>query len=69
MSGFGMADSAELEVLTQAVDDYCAKHGIGAGPSRDEVAIRALRLFRQGVLDPTNLSDRLEHVAGQIGPR
>jgi hypothetical protein len=69
MSGCGMADSAELIVLTKAVDDYCAKHTIGRGPDRDEVGIRVLQLFRQGVIDPAVLSDSLEDILGRISPR
>lgn len=69
MSSCGMADSAELAVLTQAVDDYCARHGIRMGPSRDEIATRVMQLFRQGVTDPIKLSDGLKHLTGRIGSR
>ena len=69
MSRIGMADSAELIVLTKAVDDYCAKHRIVKGPDRDEVAIRVLQLFRQGVIDPASLSNGLDDIAGRIGSR
>ncbi|MDQ6432502.1 hypothetical protein RB623_00365 [Mesorhizobium sp. LHD-90] len=68
MYGFGMADPAELAVLTRALDDYCAKHGIDKGPDRDDIAIRVMDLFRQGVIDPTKLSDGLDHMAAWIGP-
>ena len=69
MSGFGMADSVELAVLTRAVDDYCARHGIEMDPSRDEIATRVMQLFRQGVTDPIKLSDGLENITGRVRSR
>ena len=67
MSGYGMADSAELAVLTKALDDYCARHGIEKGPCRDDVAMQVLRLFQQGVTEPARLADGLESSDGRTG--
>lgn len=60
MTGYGVADSAELAILTKAVDDYCAQHGIEHGPRRDDIAIRVMQLFREGIIDPVMLADRLD---------
>jgi DNA-binding ferritin-like protein (Dps family) len=57
-----MANPAELAIMTAAVDNYCVKHGIAAGPMRDDIAFRVLQLFQNGVIDPSDLSDGLDAV-------
>jgi hypothetical protein len=69
MSGYGVADPAELAILAKAVDDHCRRHGIGSGPRRDDIAIRVMQLFRQGLTDPVMLEDRLEFTGDRIALR
>ncbi|WP_201411349.1 hypothetical protein [Mesorhizobium sp. J8] len=55
-----MADSAELDVLTKALNDYCARHHIADKDGRERIAIRVMMLFGQGVSDLVQLSAELE---------
>lgn len=60
MSQYGMAEPAELAILANAVSDYCAKHKITDDQERDAIAIRVMCLYRQGIIDPVQLSAKLE---------
>lgn len=66
MSGYGMADSAELATLTRAVDDYCNKYRIADAAERESIAIRVLQLFELGVINATALSDGLEFLEDRL---
>lgn len=58
----GVADSAELTILTKAVEDYCEKHDVADRDDREQVAVKVMCLFRQGVIDPGQLKAELERV-------
>ncbi|QOF72867.1 hypothetical protein IG197_07350 [Aminobacter sp. SR38] len=62
----GMADSAQLTILTRAVDDYCAKYRIAGGRDREEVATRVMALFRRGISDSRALAVALEKSSGSL---
>lgn len=64
MSTYGVADSAQLDILTKALNDYCAKHPVECRDEhdREKVGRRIMRLFGQGLIDPVELSNRLERV-------
>lgn len=51
----GIANPAQLSILTKALDDHCTKHGIGAGTEREDIASRLLALFADGVGEPEDL--------------
>ena len=63
----GFVTPAELAILTTALDDYCVTHDL-SGLDRDRAALRVISLFRQGIIDPTALADRLEGIVGRIAP-
>lgn len=65
MASYGVADSADLEILAKAVDQHCSKHGLVSADDREMVALKAFSLFSQGVADIEELAIRLE----QSGPR
>ena len=58
----GVADSEQLQMLSQVVSDHCRQHGIRSETDREQVAIRVLALFRQGLRDLAQISDQLERV-------
>jgi len=60
----GMADSAQLTILTRAVDDYCAKYRIARGRDREEIATCVMALFRRGISDSRALAVALEKSSG-----
>ncbi|MET3594553.1 MULTISPECIES: hypothetical protein [Mesorhizobium] len=65
MLSHGMADSAQLDILTKALNDYCAKHPAECQDERDreQIAIMVMSLFRRGIEDAEQLSTELERVA------
>ncbi|MDX8456157.1 hypothetical protein ACWGS9_17865 [Bradyrhizobium sp. Arg314] len=60
MSAYGVADSAQLGILTKALTDYCAKHHVADDDERERIALRVMALFGRGVSDPIQLSAELE---------
>ncbi|PSJ61075.1 hypothetical protein C7I84_10255 [Mesorhizobium ephedrae] len=62
MTANGMANSAELRILTKAVDDYCREHRVADGPARDHIAYLVMQLFRQGAIDPLQLEEGLDAI-------
>ena len=44
----GSADSAQLDILQQALDRYCAKHGLDER-RRDDIAYRVMALHSTGL--------------------
>lgn len=64
MSAYGMADSAQLGILTKALNDYCAKHPLASRQKADRelVVIRVMNLFRRGIEDLERLTAELERV-------
>ena len=58
----GVADSEQLQMLSQVVSDHCRQHGIRSETDREQVAIRVLALFRQGLRDLAQISHQLERV-------
>ena len=60
MLACGVADSAELDILTKAFNDYCARHHIADKDGRERIAIRVMTLFGRGISDPAQLSAELE---------
>ncbi|TIT10885.1 MAG: hypothetical protein E5W74_15010 [Mesorhizobium sp.] len=65
MSAYGVADSAQLGILTKALNDYCAKHRIKCEEERERVGRKLMCLFGRGVEDLEQLSAELE----RVGPR
>lgn len=61
MLACGVADSAELAILTKALNDYCAKHGIRGEEEREHIAQRIMSLFGRGI-DPNRITEELERV-------
>jgi hypothetical protein len=57
----GIADSEQLRMLTDVLDEYCLEHGI---PDPSEERARASRtiytLFENGLHTPAELKDALE---------
>ncbi|MGD9913298.1 MAG: hypothetical protein AB7S80_04385 [Rhizobiaceae bacterium] len=51
----GIANPAQLSILTKALEDHCTKHGIGAGTEREDIAARLLVLFADGVSEQDDL--------------
>ncbi|AZO10546.1 MULTISPECIES: hypothetical protein [unclassified Mesorhizobium] len=62
MSAHGVADSAQLAILTKALNDYCATHHVVDTDEREQIALKILSLFRRGMIDPTQLSTELEKI-------
>ena len=60
MSSRGVADSGELDILTKALNDYCARHHIADKDECERIAVRVMALFGQGVANPVQLSAELE---------
>ncbi|CDX43281.1 conserved hypothetical protein [Mesorhizobium plurifarium] len=60
MPACGVADPAQLDILTKALNDYCARHHIADKDERERIALRLMALFGQGVSDPGQLSAELE---------
>lgn len=60
MPACGVADSAELDILTKALNDYCARHHIAEKDGRERIAIRIMILFGRGISDLVQLSVELE---------
>jgi hypothetical protein len=57
----GIADEAQLAVLTKMLDDHCTKHSIASGdPAREELGRRIMTLFSLG-------SYSFEQIAGMLG--
>jgi hypothetical protein len=54
------ADSADLTMLTKAMNDYCRKHKIEGSGSRERVAARVIRIFQDGVVKPGDIALRLD---------
>lgn len=67
MSGHGVAEPAEIAILSKAVSDYRTKHEIARTDDREQIAIKVMDLFGQGIIDPDRLSIELEKV-GQGKP-
>lgn len=44
MLAYGVADSAQLAVLTKALNDYCAKHHIICKQERERIAAKVMSL-------------------------
>ncbi|AZO34127.1 MAG: hypothetical protein EOS76_14585 [Mesorhizobium sp.] len=63
MSAYGVADSAQLAILTKALNDRCAKHAVAGDHERERIALKVLALYRRGLIDPDQLSAELEGVA------
>ncbi|TPI57434.1 MULTISPECIES: hypothetical protein [unclassified Mesorhizobium] len=63
MSPYGVVDPVELAILRKAFDDYCAAHRVVADSDRERIALKVMSLFRQGVINPEQLSAELEKVA------
>ncbi|PBB29643.1 MULTISPECIES: hypothetical protein [Mesorhizobium] len=62
MSAYGVADSAQLAILTKALNDYCAKHHVAAKDERERIALKIFGLYGRGLIDPDQLSAELERV-------
>ncbi|TIQ35243.1 MAG: hypothetical protein E5X48_14450 [Mesorhizobium sp.] len=60
MLAYGVADPAQLAILTKALNDYCAKHRIICEQERERIAIKVMSLFGRGVDDPDQLATELE---------
>lgn len=56
----GVADPAEIAILSKAVSDYCEKHKIARVDDREQIAIKVMDLFGQGIIDPDLLLLELE---------
>jgi hypothetical protein len=50
----------QLSVLTQAVDAHCTNHGIRDAIDRENIAARAIHIFRSGTTVLEDIADRLE---------
>jgi hypothetical protein len=50
----------ELSVLTQAVDLHCAKHGIKDEFDKENIAAKAIQIFRSGTTELDEIQARLE---------
>ncbi|TIS61096.1 MAG: hypothetical protein E5W93_08995 [Mesorhizobium sp.] len=67
-----MADSAQLDILTKAFNDYCAKHPAECRDEhdREQIAIMVMSLFRRGIEGAEQLTVELERVAnGKLAAR
>ncbi|MDX8448033.1 hypothetical protein [Mesorhizobium captivum] len=62
MLPYGVADSAELAILTKALNDYCAEHRIVREDERERIAIKVMCLFKRGMIEPDQLSEELERL-------
>lgn len=60
MLGYGVADSAQLDILAKALNDYCARHRVVCEQERERIAAMIMCLFRQGVEDSARLSEALD---------
>ncbi|TIW23235.1 MAG: hypothetical protein E5V65_01715 [Mesorhizobium sp.] len=61
----GIADSAQLDILTKALNDYCTRHPVECRHEydREQIAIKVMSLFRRGIEDADQLSQELERAA------
>ena len=55
-----IAEPSDLAILTAAVEGYCVRHGVVAALDRENVASRAFHLFQQGIIEPDDLTARME---------
>ena len=62
MLGHGVAEPAEVAILSKAVSDYCTKHKIARSDEREQIAVKVMNLFRRGIIDPDQISIELERV-------
>ncbi|TPK96070.1 MULTISPECIES: hypothetical protein [unclassified Mesorhizobium] len=60
MMRYGIAEPADLAILTDALNAFCAKHRIAGEAEREQVALKIMCLFRRGIIDPDQLSAELE---------
>jgi hypothetical protein len=60
--GFGVAEPDQLELLSRAFRDHCLQHGVCSDLDREQIAVKVMALFRQGISDPSQISDELERV-------
>lgn len=60
--GFGLAEPGQLKMLSKAFNDHCLQHGVCSDLDREQIAVRVMALFRQGISDPALISDELERV-------
>ncbi|RWE12444.1 MAG: hypothetical protein EOS61_14975 [Mesorhizobium sp.] len=62
-------EPAEVNILAKAVADYCESHKIKRVDEREDIALKAMGLFRRGVTDLEQLLQELERVGqGKPGP-
>lgn len=62
MLGYGVADSAQLDLLSRVVADHCAKYGISGPDDREDIARKVLNLYSSGILDAISILSELERV-------
>lgn len=62
MLSHGMADSAQLDMFTKVLTQYCEKQHITRREEREEIAVKLFCLFKQGLEDPAQLTIELERV-------
>ena len=60
MFAYGVADPAQLAILTKALNDYCARHRITCQQERERIAIKVMSLFGRGIEDLERLTTELE---------
>jgi hypothetical protein len=56
----GVADPADLSLLTEAVDTFCLEYGIADAADRNEIAARIVHLFLSGFIDRESLAYRID---------
>jgi hypothetical protein len=58
----GVADEAQLAVLTKILDDHCTELGIATGdPAREEFGRRIMALFNSGCYSIEQIEQLLRH--------
>ncbi|WP_192257259.1 hypothetical protein [Mesorhizobium silamurunense] len=68
----GSADSEQLSLLTNVIDDYCCQAGIAVGhPARGRLGRRIVELFQGGIHNPDELLSALnsgyDEWLGEVG--
>lgn len=64
MRFYGIAEPEQLDMLTQALDEYCADNGFGPGSKfRDDAALALVAAFESGARTVKELRARLDAAA------
>ena len=65
----GIADPEQLDVLSQALDQYCLAHDITRRDERYQIATLIIRLFGRGLVSADEIVPALEELVADTMAR